>query len=186
MTGAAEVRVRERGPRWRELRLPGADRPVGLLPLHDEGRGGPSVQAVDFPPGWSRPGEWHVPCAEQFVVLRGSLTLSGVEVRAGDHAVVPAGALRAATTAGPGGCLAVAWFAGPPRWRSGSDGAGPPEVNRRPLTGLTVVDGAGRGVALESGLTGPADVVTLDGRWLWVPSGVPVPVVAPPALVRVW
>lgn len=185
MTGAAEIRITGPGPGWRELLLPGADRPVRLLPLHDAGRGGPSAQAVEFPAGWSRPGEWHVPCAEEFVVLRGGLTLSGVEVRAGDHAVVPAGALRTNTTAGSDGCLAVAWFAGPPRWHAGAEGAGPPEVRRHPLVGATVVDG-GRRLRPGDGLTGPADVVDLDGRWRWIPEGAAVTDVGQPALVRLW
>jgi hypothetical protein len=183
---ATEVRIGAPDAGWRELLLPGADRPVRLLPLRGTGRDGPSVQAVEFPGGWSRPGDWHVPCTEEFVVLRGGLSLSGVEVRPGDHAVVPARALRTATTAGPDGCLAVAWFAGPPRWRSGSDGAGPPEVGRQPLTGPTVVDGAGRLSTSGGGLTGPADVVVLDGRWLWIPDGAPVPVPAQPGLIRLW
>lgn len=185
MSGAIEVGIGGPGSRWRELLLPGADRPVRLLPLHGAGPSGPTVQAVDFPAGWSRPGEWHVPCTEEFVVLRGGLTLSGVEVCAGDHAVVPAGALRTNTTAGPNGCLAVAWFGGPPRWRAGAEGAGPPEVRRRPLVGAAVVD-RGRCLRPGDGLTGPADVVDLDGRWRWIPEGAAVPDVGQPALIRLW
>lgn len=180
-----ELRIGAPGPEWRRLLLPGADRPVRLLPLHDAGRGGPSVQAVEFPAGWSRPGEWHVPCAEEFVALRGGLTVSGVEVHAGDFAVVPAGALRSNTTAGPEGCLAVAWFARPPRWRAGAEGAGPPAVRCHPLVSATVV-GCGRRLRPGDGLVGPADLVDLDGRWRWIPEGAAVPDVGPPALVRLW
>lgn len=180
------VRLDGLGPAWEPLTLPDSRPGVRRAVLHAAGGGGASVQAVDFPPGWRREPAGHFLVDEEFVVLRGWLQLSDVVVRAGEHAVVPAGAVRADSSAGPGGCLAVAWFGGVPRWHPGPGPAPAAAVASRPLEGVQLADGGRLRPYPAAEVVGPSDVVTTDGRWTWVPDGATMATPDAVALVRRW
>ena len=101
---------------WREAPMPGAT-PVqmALLPKLDDG----GFRAfVRFPKGWSRPDVGHYAVPEEFVVLEGTLSLSGRTWNAGSHAWIPAFERRHDLGSSTG-CLAFAWFGGTPRWIPG-------------------------------------------------------------------
>ena len=101
---------------WRKAAMPGAT-PVemALLPKLSDG----GFRAfVRFPKGWSRPDVGHYAVAEEFVVLEGSLSLSGQTWPAGGHAWIPA-FQRRHDLASSTGCLVFAWFGGTPRWIAG-------------------------------------------------------------------
>lgn len=98
---------------------------MALLPKLDDG----AFRAfVRFPKGWSRPDVGHYAVAEEFVVLQGSLSLSGQTWNAGSHAWVPA-FQRRHDLASPAGCLVFAWFRGTPRWIPGEP-TQPPSQDR--------------------------------------------------------
>ncbi|MGY1700532.1 hypothetical protein [Geodermatophilus sp. SYSU D00766] len=182
---AAPDRVPGPGAAWQALHLPDAEPAVRRAVLHRDG-GGRSVQLVEFPAGWHRPAAGHFPVDEEFVVLRGSLELSGVAVLAGDHALVPAGALRADSAVGPEGCLAVAWFDGVPEWRRGAAPAPSGAIVRRRVEGVLLSEGGRVRPHPGPEVTGPADVLTTDGRWERVPDGAVAPVPGGDAVVRPW
>jgi len=101
---------------WRAAPMPGA-LPVemALLPKLPDG----GFRAfVRFPKGWSRPDVGHYAVAEEFVVLDGSLVLTGKTWNKGAHVWIPAFERRHGL-ASPTGCLVFAWFGGTPRWIPG-------------------------------------------------------------------
>jgi hypothetical protein len=180
----APTRIGAPGTAWEAVHLPGSEPAIRRAVLHREGRGGRSVLAVEFPAGWRRPAAGHFLVDEEFLVLRGRLEISGVEVRAGEVAVVPAGALRADSAAGPEGCLAVAWFGGVPGWLPGPapDPVGP--ITRRRVEGVLLLEGGAARPHPGREVTGPADVVTTEGAWTEVPAGGTLPLPDRDALVR--
>ena len=91
--------------------------PVEMALLPKLGDGGFRA-FVRFPEGWSRPEVGHYAVAEEFLVLEGSLSLSGRAWNAGGHAWIPAFERRH-DLASPTGCLVFAWFGGTPRWIPG-------------------------------------------------------------------
>lgn len=182
----APVRITGAGADWETLSLPGSQPAIRRTLLHREGRGGASVQGVAFPPGWSRQAAGHFRVAEEFVVLRGWLRLSGVEVGAGDHAVVPAGALRVDSSVSPDGCLAVAWFGGVPHWEPGPAQDDPRPITRHLVDAVLLTEGGRLRPCPPGAIAGPADVVTTGGRWEWIPDGTTAPPPEMPAVVRLW
>jgi hypothetical protein len=113
---------------WREAPMPGAT-PVemALLPKLDDG----GFRAfVRFPKGWARPDVGHYAVAEEFVLLEGSLSLSGQMWTAGGHAGIPAFERRH-HLASPTGCLVFAWFGGTPRWIPGEPTQAPSPTRHR-------------------------------------------------------
>lgn len=133
---------------WTPFTIPGSDPPVELVRLEVDRADGSSTSLVRFPPGWSRPEAGHYVCGEEFVVLAGGLTVSGVAYGPGDRGWIPDGGTRSGSRSA-GGALAVAWFSGVPAWVAGEGGG--PSGERTPL--LTVPVPAG-GLPLRSGSSG--------------------------------
>jgi hypothetical protein len=179
---------------WAEVTIPGSDRPVRLRRLHVDPLTKASLSVVCFPPGWRRQQTGYYDCAEEFTVLRGNLTVSGVTHRAGDHAYLPPRAIRV-DSATDDGCLALAYFSAPPHWTGGQPATpadhpprhGPPDgVLRRPRPGVQ----GGCEVLTEVPVlpaTEECDVLSLPtADWAWVPAGEEFPDVEPPLLLRTW
>lgn len=78
---------------------------------------------VRFPAGWRRPPSGHYQHEEQFWIIEGELLMNGRRYPAGAGEIVPAGGIRADTSA-PGGALAVVRFGGRPRWTRREPGPG--------------------------------------------------------------
>ena len=102
---------------WRETEFQGGSAAARTALLRRDGER--IVVAVEFPPGWERPQDVHYLGAEEFVVLRGDLTVSGVRYEAGDYGYVPPRATRAGTHTKTG-CLAIAFFDGDSKQRAGA------------------------------------------------------------------
>ncbi|GGT16926.1 hypothetical protein ACFFV7_41340 [Nonomuraea spiralis] len=100
---------------WRPFTIPRSSPPVVLAPLHGDPAGGSFLVLVRFPAGWGRPVAGHYSCDEEFVVLEGELTVSGILFGAGDRGWFPAGRERTDSRS-DGGALALAWFSGPAHW----------------------------------------------------------------------
>lgn len=176
------------GLAWREVVMPAGTGPVEVVRLHTAGDA--SVSLVRFPAGWRRPQTGHYPCAEEFVVLDGLITVSGIGFPAGTYAYLPPGTTRSDSAAGPDGCLAVAWFSGPPAWQPGPvDGASPVPVHGPVAAALREEDG----VVVAGGFSSSADVpacpgsvevLSLPGR-TWA-LGSAVPDLPGPVLARFW
>jgi hypothetical protein len=94
---------------WREVPMPGANRPFALTRLDSR----PGTLAVHgrFPPGFDRPVPGGYVAAEEFVVLDGTLELGGRVYRRGDLTYVPPGYVRTGMRT-DGGCTVLAWFGG--------------------------------------------------------------------------
>lgn len=193
---------------WRDTRIPGSDRDVRLVRLHADVVSGASVSLVEFPVGWRRPGTGHYTCAEEFVVLRGAITVSGQAYARDHYAFLPPGARRT-DSATPQGCLAVAYFSGPPRWIPDdpvgeADGSGEDTSTSPPAERIQVRHGpaerASRGhddpvPGSATTLAQPppgkmdsdTDVLSLPtGRWAFAPAGAGVPDLPGPLLLRRW
>lgn len=98
-----------------EVAIPDSEPAVRVLRLsHDAGTGA-GVSVVDFPAGWTRSVLGRYGAGEEFLVLRGSLTISGISLAAGDYAWIPPGALRWESNA-PEATRVLAWFSGPGEW----------------------------------------------------------------------
>lgn len=182
-------------PGWVQMTIPGGTPQVRLLRLHVDRATKASVSLVVFPAGWRRPDIGHYLSGEEFVVLQGSLTVSGAEHEAGQWVWVPPLATRSDSSA-PRGALALAWFSGPATWR---DGEGEPAataavVSARPVPGPLRVRRPG--VPGESCLlaelpTGAEPVERellslADARWILLPAHRISPPLAGPVLVRHW
>ncbi|MEU8343313.1 hypothetical protein AB0C74_16585 [Spirillospora sp. NPDC048832] len=134
---------------WKPFTIPGSNEPVLLLRLEVDPADGSSTSLVRFPPGWSRPGLGRYACGEEFVVLDGELTVSGVVYGRGDRGWIAPGTTRRAS-ASPEGALALAWFFGVPAWTDG-EGAAPadPSGGRVPLLSVPVPEA---GLPLRTGV----------------------------------
>ena len=178
---------------WGEFEIPDSTVPVALATLNVEPTRARTV-LVRFPAGWERPGMGWYTCAEEMVVLDGTLEMNGNAFGAGDWGYVPAGLVRVDSLARTE-VLVVARFDGPARWTSGYPGEGKPN-GRSPLRrtlepGASEVDspfGAGRAWRLRRGsadtawlLDAPpadrpapceAELLALGSRtWALVPAG---------------
>lgn len=144
----ADVDPARPGLPWKAFTIPGSNEPVGLLRLEVDPADGSSTSLVRFPPGWLRPGPGHYACGEEFVVLDGALTVSGVAYERGDRGWIAPGVTRRASVSG-GGALALAWFSGVPAWTEG-EGAAPadPSGGRVPLLSVPVPEA---GLPLRTG-----------------------------------
>ncbi|MFG1943667.1 cupin domain-containing protein [Nonomuraea sp. NPDC048826] len=176
------------GLEWREVTMPASSGPVRLVRLHAAGEA--SVSLVSFPAGWSRPATGHYPCAEEFVVLDGMISVSGTDFPAGTYAYLPPGAPRTASVAGPDGCLAVAWFSGPPAWQDGLPEGDAPQAVRLPVTeALRTADGtvlaSGHASASEAPApAGDVEALSLTARtWTYGPT---IPDLPGPLFLRTW
>lgn len=174
--------------------IPGANLPVTLERLHVDGRTRASVSLVDFPPGWARPDTGAYGCAEEFVVLHGSLIVSGRLFEPGEWAHLPAGWPRSRSRSRDG-ARALAFFSGAPVWLPGTPDGPPPRgfVHRRPHGILRdPAPGVQGSVRVETEPPGPApltrDILSLSRpHWALVPPGRDVPEhLAGPWLVRLW
>lgn len=99
---------------WRELTIPDGSPAVAVARLRLEPDGA-FWALVRFPAGWARPGRGHYLVEEDFWVLEGELTMSGVTYGPEQGAHIPARAERSDTRT-PRGALAVARFGGPATW----------------------------------------------------------------------
>jgi len=182
---------------WNAFEIPDSNVPVRLSTLNVEPTRARTV-LVRFPAGWERPGMGWYTCAEEMVMLEGTLEMNGKTFVAGDWGYVPAGLVRVASVARTE-VLVVARFDGPARWTSGYPGEGKPNGRqplRRPLAPTAgAVDspfGAGRAWRLRRGsidntwlLDAPphdapapceAELLALDARtWALVPAGETTP-----------
>jgi hypothetical protein len=149
----------------RDILLPGSNLPVRMTPLDG------SASLVRYPPGWIRGERGHYLAGEEFVLLEGELLVSGVTYLPGQHAWLPAGALRHSACA-PSGALACTFFAGQATWvRSDLDEPDGPSL-RTPLETVVIPDGGlpltPCSVLLDTPVTldHPAEVITIPS-WTW-------------------
>ncbi|MEO7132110.1 MAG: hypothetical protein ABIZ07_12115 [Dermatophilaceae bacterium] len=178
---------------WASVPIPGSEPPVRLHRLHVDPVSKASLSLVDFPAGWRRPGTGHYLCAEEFVVLGGQLTVSGVVHGIGDHVYLPAQFPRV-DSGTEQGCRALAWFSAPPAWRTG-EGTSPCERSRvgppRLADPPTEPSGAGPRVSLHQQVPRVASVdrdvlEVATSRWWFVPAHQASIPSRGPALVRAW
>lgn len=193
MSGSAAVDLRSAGLPFVTVTIAGSADPVRLARLHADPDTGAGVSLVRFPPTWTRPTTGHYSCAEEILVLDGTLVVSGVTYRAGDYGYLPPYAARTAS-ATPGGCLALAWFSARPAWTEGTaedrvthaGRAGDPRGQRRPrrpdvVGEAAVLDEVPQAVDVRTEL-----VSTSSWQWALVHPGDPLPALPGPVLVRSW
>lgn len=134
---------------WREVRMPGANLDLALVPLASEGEAFTIMGR--FPPGFERAARGGYFAAEEVLVLDGYLELEGVRYVPGDLTFVPPNYLRTHLSA-PEGCRVLAWFGGPAIFRTEE------ELGARAVsTGI---------VSVPIGAAAGADfLVTADARW---------------------
>ncbi|MEU4821964.1 hypothetical protein AB0H37_08850 [Actinomadura sp. NPDC023710] len=136
---------------WKPLTIPGSGPPVELVRLEIDPADGSSTSLVRFPPGWRRPGAGHYLCGEEFVVLEGRLTVSGVAYGPGERGWIRSAVTRRDSRS-EAGALALAWFSGVPAWVDGDTGTPPePSGGRTRLLTVPVPDA---GLLLRSGSAG--------------------------------
>lgn len=178
---------------WVEMAIPDSDRPVQLSRLYVDHATLASLSLVAFPRGWRRPDTGSYTVAEEFLVLRGSIEVSGVRHGVGDYTLLPAYTPRTDSQT-PVGCLALAAFSGPPNWQAG-------KPNDRHIEGVvhTAADQALRapGHAFQGELkvqshsprvsNAVMDLFELrTGMWHLVPPGSTPPSVTTPTVIRWW
>jgi hypothetical protein len=177
---------------WRSITIPGSAPKVGLVRLHADTRTSASVSLVRFPAGWDRPGVGHYQCAELFVVLDGSIEVSGVHYAEGYYGYLPARASRIDSRSREG-CLAVGWFSAVPAWSADPPLVPPDEAPRRGRLGAPgqPLDIGGGACRCDRVPAGPVAVTTEllwpgSGKWCLVPSGALPPALPGTALLRRW
>ncbi len=178
---------------WVEMTIPGSDRPVRLARLYLDTETKATVSLVEFPQGWQRPESGSYAVAEEFVVLRGAITISGVAHKKDDYVLLPAHTART-TSATPDGCLALAAFSGPPRWVPGAPTAIPvSETVHCPADQAVRGSGTDFQGSLKSVEAAPSvSETTMDlldlrtGAWTLVLPGGSAPELGNRTLVRWW
>lgn len=200
-THLGPVDLDDPGLDWIESTIPGSSPPVRLVRLHADAETGASVTLVAFPPGWTRPGTGHYPCAEEFVVLDGRIEITGEVYPAGEYVYLPPRATRTDGVVGPEGCRALAWFSGRPAWTPGEasisadhaaqdvplDAAGPGAGRDRhhEVPGTSVV--LGNSETTGDALDAVRDAVSVAGRrWALAEPRMALPDLPGPVLVRSW
>jgi hypothetical protein len=182
---------------WVAFQMPGGTMPVRLALLRTDARGGPT-SLVRFPAGFRRPDAGRYEVAEEFVVLEGSLSMTGTTYSAPRWVYVPAEATRADTVA-EAEVLALARFDGKARWHTGPATNATPNDDALERT-FDAVSPFGRARLLRRAPgestwfvaraePGPAPVTLelLDPAariWAWVPAGEEIPDVPGPCIVR--
>ena len=99
---------------WSEVTIPDSSPAVRLARLRS-GVDGSFAVLVRFPAGWTRPISGYYLADEEFWVLEGDLTVSGVDYGVGDGGAIPAGTVRT-NSSSRAGALALAFFSGSARW----------------------------------------------------------------------
>ncbi|HEX9695240.1 MAG TPA: hypothetical protein VGB64_02880 [Actinomycetota bacterium] len=179
-------------PGWAEFPIPGGAAPVPIVQLRFDPASRAQTLFVRFPAGWSRPVSGFYEAAEEFVVISGTLRMSGATYEPGDWGYVPAGSVRTATDV-LGECLVFARFDGPARWREAAEAAGPAPMTA-PLSGepreLRRGDGSiVRYGPVEAGVPAAGDTEVLDlarAAYAFVAAGSPLPPVDGACFVRVF
>src|SRR5215207_4742018 len=87
----------------------GANAPIGVKRLSTDHESGASSSLVELPPRWSRPATGYYERDEEFYVLAGDLTISGVRYTEHTYAFLPAGYTRSDCFS-EGGALLMAFF----------------------------------------------------------------------------
>ncbi len=175
---------------WQDFDVPHGNQPVQTVRLQFNDRTRAITLLVRFPQGWERAQAGSYECAEEFIVLDGTLQMSGAGYRAGDWVYVPEGVQRKSTSA-PEGALALARFSGEVRWRQG-DGEAPmlratplrdldTPADESPFGGKATLLNAAHGVSswLLDELPLPGSTATFDVEllsteqhvWGWFPAG---------------
>lgn len=178
---------------WVSVAIPGSDRPVRLARLFVDPETKASLSLVEFPEGWIRPEEGSYRVAEEFVVLRGAINVSGAHHRAGEYALLPAYTPRADSST-PTGCLALAAFSGPPVWVPGES---PERPDHAPVHTPASEAARAPNPSFQGELhvahstpdptTRPVDLLRLDqGEWMLIEPGMAFPVITGTTLVRRW
>ena len=180
----------------RTTTIPDGRPDVGITRLHLDRGTGATTSLVAFPAGWQRLAAGRYLVGEEFVLLTGTLEISGAVFVAGDYAWIPAGALRTGTLS-PDGALTLAWFSGPPGWERSDSGAGAiTQLHLStaavphgclPLRGDRAGEGPGRSHVYDGPvtITGPAEVLFVDDwRWLYVEPAVVHTVTGGRVLIR--
>lgn len=193
MTGSPAIDLRSPGLPYARVTIAGSPDPVDVARLHADPDTGAGVSVVRFPATWRRPATGYYACAEELLVVDGTLVVTGHTYAAGVYGYLPPYATRSAS-ATPGGCLALAWFSARPIWAEGTaDGAithpaayGDPLGQRRPRRPDVVGESAVVAQAPVS-VDVPTELVsTSSWQWALVPPGDPVPALPGPVLVRSW
>jgi hypothetical protein len=96
----------------------GASRPVGVKTFSSDPETGAASSLVEFPAGWKRPDTGHFLVDEEFYVLLGDLTISGVRYTEHTYAFLPAGYTNVDASSDEG-ALVLAFTSGRPRWVAG-------------------------------------------------------------------
>ena len=126
---------------------------------------------AQFPPGFARPVAGHYDAGEELLLLSGTLSLAGLELREGDWAWIPPGVLRADFSTATG-AVVLAWFSAGNDWIRGGDHIGSSRRESvgwdsyaapRPLRSGRPTEGPGRSAVVGSGavVAGPAELVDL-------------------------
>jgi hypothetical protein len=105
--------------KWLSFPIPGSNMNVDMHRLAAATRGAASL-LVRFPAGWRRDELGHYVCDEEFIVLKGTLYLSGHIFTQGSYGFVPAGTQRFGSATDEE-TLVVAWFGAHPEWRIDSE-----------------------------------------------------------------
>lgn len=99
---------------WSEGLYGGGRPEVSVRTLSLDGETGASSVVVRYPPGWRRTEPEHVTSDEEFLVLRGSVEINGIEYDELSYAFLPAGHVRHAASSARG-ALVLTFFEGEPR-----------------------------------------------------------------------
>ncbi|HBO13976.1 MAG TPA: hypothetical protein DD491_14400, partial [Halieaceae bacterium] len=108
---------------WKRGLHSGGRGDVDVKQLSIDDSNGAATCIVRFPAGWSAAELEHLGCDEEFLVLDGSLTLSGQEYSKHSYAFLPAGYPRERASSSRGAVL-LAMYHGHPALHAGASEAG--------------------------------------------------------------
>jgi quercetin dioxygenase-like cupin family protein len=108
---------------FESVEVDGASQSIGVKRLSVDQDSGASSSLVQFPPGWRRPGRGHNQHDEEFYVLAGDLTVSGVHYTEHTYAYLPSGYTCGDSTS-KAGALVLAFHDRRGQWVEGEAPAG--------------------------------------------------------------
>src|SRR5947209_6801520 len=103
--------VQQQDLSFERMTLEGAEREIGVKRLSVDTETGASSSLVQFPAGWRRAGASYLLADDEFYVLSGDLTISGVTYTEHCYGFLPGGYPQVDAHSG-GGALVLGFFSG--------------------------------------------------------------------------
>ncbi len=103
---------------WQTGKLPGPLQDIACKMLSRDEASGACSTILKYPKGWTNDGDIHLACDHEFMVLEGSIKISGQDYTFDSYGYLPTGFTHTGWTS-PDGAVVLTFFSGTPEARKG-------------------------------------------------------------------